>query len=426
MTQLNRRNFIKSTAAISTFTIVSPGIAFGSKANSAIRMGIIGCGGRGTGVISSMSQHTNTNIVAMADLFRDKLDAAKIRLDARNREKGFPEIAESSTYVGSQAYLQLLENQEVDAVLISSPAYTHADFMEAATAAGKHVYCEKPVSPDTAGCRKMERVGARYDKKLSMTIGFQIRYATPYVQMVERIHRGDIGKILSAQLYYLSAQTRVHETPGKSYDEKRIRNQYLFHSLSGGTLLDQSIHMLDVCNWALGEHPKSAIGTGGMDASQKLGDTWKHFQVAYEYPSTNVLVQATQYGTQWGGVCAKFIGTEGIAEAYYSGGVFISGKNPWDSGIIRNADSEPTEEQRRTGAFTSSLHDADLNKGTAFIKSIETGKYLNDTFSGVESTLTAIMGREAAMSGEKTRWDNLRFASQSLDPKLNLSQFDPE
>ncbi len=426
MTHLNRRKFIKSTAAISTLTIVSPSVAFGSKANSAIRMGIIGCGGRGTGVISSMSRNANIHIVAMADLFRDKLDASKIRLDAQNKERGFPEIAESSTYVGSQAYLQLLDNKDVDAVLISSPAYTHADFMEATASAGKHVYCEKPVSPDVAGCRKMEKVGERYNKKLSMTIGFQIRYATPYARMVERIHRGDIGKVLSAQLYYLAGQTRVRDTPGKSYDELRIRNQYLFHALSGGTLLDQSIHMLDVCNWALREHPISAIGTGGIDESQTVGDTWKHFQVAYEYPSTNVMVQATQYGTEWGGVCARFIGTEGTAEAYYTGGVFISGKNEWDSGIVRCADSEPTEEQRRTGAFLSSLYDADQNKGTAFIKSIETGDYLNDTFSGVNSTLAAIMGREAAMSGEKVMWDNLRQSSLRLDPKLNLSQFDPE
>ena len=193
MTQLNRRNFIKSTAALSTLTVVSPGVAFGSKANSAIRMGIIGCGGRGTGVISSMSQHTNTQIVAMADLFRDKLEASKKRLDAVNKNKGFPEIALSSTYVGSEAYKQLLDHKDVDAVLISSPAYTHADFTVAAADAGKHIYCEKPVSPDVAGCRKMEKVGERYDKKLSMTIGFQIRYATPYLQMVERLHRGDIG-----------------------------------------------------------------------------------------------------------------------------------------------------------------------------------------------------------------------------------------
>ena len=106
--------------------------------------------------------------------------------------------------------------------------------------------------------------------------------------------------------------------------------------------------------------------------------------------------------------------------------MFISGKNEWDSGIIRSGSDEITEEQRRAGAFSSSLHDADLNKGTAFIKSIETGNYLNDTFSGAESTLTAIMGREAAMSGEQIMWDNLRFSSQRLDPKLNLNQFTPE
>ena len=426
MTHLNRRNFIKSTAALSSLTLVSPGTAFGSKANSAIRMGIIGSGGRGTAVLTSMSRHNNIHIVAMADLFQDKLNATKPRLDALNRDKGLPEIAGSSTYVGSQAYLRLLDHKDVDAVLISSPAYTHADFMIAAADAGKHIYCEKPVSPDVAGCRKMEKVGKRYDKKLSMTIGFQIRYATPYVQMVERIHRGDIGKILSAQLYYLAGRIGVRDTPGKSYDEVRIRNQYLFHALSGGTLLDQSIHMIDVCNWTLQEHPRSAIGTGGVDESQTVGDTWKHFQVAYEYPSTKVMVQATQYGTEWGGVCARFIGTEGTAEAYYTGGVFISGKNAWDPGLVRCADSEPTEEQRRTGAFLSSLYNADQNKGSAFIKSIETGNYLNDTFSGAASTLAAIMGREAAMSGEKVMWDNLRFSSQRLDPKLNLSQFDPE
>lgn len=425
MTHLNRRNFIKSTAALSAVTIVSPATAFGSKANSAIRIGIIGSGGRGTQVLTPMSQHNNIHIVAMADLFQDKLDGTKPRLDALNREKGHPGIAGSATFVGPKAYMQLLDHKDVDAVLISSPAYTHADFAEAAAEAGKHFYCEKPVSPDVAGCMKMEKVGKRYDKKLSMTIGFQIRYATPYAQMVERIHRGDIGKILSAQLYYLAGRTGVRETPGKSYDEMRIRNQYLFHALSGGTLLDQSIHMIDVCNWALGEYPLSAIGTGGPDESQNVGDTWKHFQVALEYPSTKVSVQATQYGTQWGGVGARFIGTEGIAEAYYTGGVFISGKNEWDSGVLRCADAEPTEEQRRTGAFLSSLYDADQNKGTAFINSILSGNYLNDTFSGSHSTLAAIMGREAAMSGEKVMWDNLRFSSLRLDPKLNMSQFDP-
>jgi myo-inositol 2-dehydrogenase/D-chiro-inositol 1-dehydrogenase len=424
MDDITRRKFIKNTAVAGAFTIVSPSVAFGSKANSAINMGIIGCGGRGTGVISAMSTNANVNIIGMADLFSDKLASSKVKLDAQNKKKGFSAISNSNIHVGSNAYLELLNNKDIDAVLISSPAYTHAAYMEAAALVGKHIYCEKPVSPDVAGCRKMEKVGERFDKKLSMTIGFQIRYATPYVQMVERIHNGDIGKVLSVQLYYLSTKLDVVDATGKSYDEKRIRNQYHSHALSGGTLLDQSIHMLDVCNWVLQEHPNSAMGFGGIDDSQKFGDTWKHFQIAYKYPSTNVTMQATQYGTAWGGVGAKFIGTDGIAEAYYSGGVFISGKNEWDSGVLTCGSAEVTKEERRAGAFSSSLHDADKNKGSAFINSIETGNYLNDTFSGVASTLTAVMGREAAMSGKQVNWDELRFSSQRLDPKLNLSQFD--
>ena len=424
MEDLKRRAFLKKTAAISAVTLVSPSIAFGSKANSAIRMGIIGCGDRGTHVISSMSQHTNINIVAMADLFRDKLDASKTILDRQNKGKGFSEISKSSTYVGSKSYEQLLNNKELDAVLISSPAYTHADFMVAAAAAGKHIYCEKPVSPDVAGCRKVERVGIEYDGKLSMTIGFQIRHASPYVEMVKRIHRGDIGEILSAQIYYLAGKSGVTDIGGLSYDEARIRNQYHYHALSGGTLLDQSIHMIDVCNWALQKNPSKAMATGGKDKTQTFGDTWKHFQVLYDYAGIGVSLHATQYGQGFGDVCARFKGTEGMAEAHYSGGVFIIGSKPWDSGVVKCGETKITEEERGSGVFLSSLEDADANKEIRFINSIESGKYLNEAKSGVDSTLSAIMGREAAMSGDLVSWDELRFSNARLDPELNLSQFD--
>src|SRR5450432_413160 len=115
---MERRSFIKSAAAISTITILKPGIVFGSRANSAIRVGIIGCGNRGTEVISSMSANTNINIIAMADLFEDKLQNAKVKLNGVNTAKGFPAIDQSNIYQGSKAYLKLLENKEVDAVLI--------------------------------------------------------------------------------------------------------------------------------------------------------------------------------------------------------------------------------------------------------------------------------------------------------------------
>jgi myo-inositol 2-dehydrogenase / D-chiro-inositol 1-dehydrogenase len=423
---MKRRDFLQSTAAVSAFTLISPSAAFGSKANSAIRIGLIGCGGRGTSVITSMSNHTNINIIAMADLFRDKLDNAKKNLDQQNIKKGFTAIEKQNTYVGSKAYLQLLENKDVDAVQISSPAYTHADFLEAAAMAGKHIYCEKPASPDVAGCRKVEHAGRLVDGKLSIVIGFQIRYATPYVEMVKRIQRGDLGEILNVHLCYLATESAVGNISGMSWDEARIRNQYNFHALSGGVMLDQAIHMIDVCNWALQKLPVSAIGAGGKDESHKFGDTWKHFQVTYEYPGINVNVLATQFGNHFGDVCAKFIGTKGTAEAHYSGGVYISGDMPWDSGVPKCAGETPTEEQRRAGVFLSALQDADPNKEIAFIKSIESGNYLNETQSGAESTLTAILGREAAISGERTGWDELRNSNARLDPMLNLSQFDRE
>jgi myo-inositol 2-dehydrogenase / D-chiro-inositol 1-dehydrogenase len=421
---MKRRDFLQNTAAISAITLISPATAFGSKANSAIRMGLIGCGSRGPAVITSMSNQTNINIIAMADLFRDKLENAKMRLDEQNIKKGFPAVGKQNTYVGSKAYLQLLDNKNIDAVQISSPAYTHADFLEAAAMAGKHIYCEKPASPDVAGCRKVEHVGNLVNGKLSIVIGFQIRHASPYVEMVRRIRNGDIGEVLNVHLCYLANKIIPGDISGLSYDEARIRNQYNFHALSGGTMLDQSIHMLDVCNWTLQKLPLYAIANGGKDETLKFGDTWKHFQVVYQYPGVNVSMLATQFGTHFGDVCAKFIGTNGTAEAHYSGGVFISGDNPWDSGVPKCANEIPTEEQRRAGTFLSALQDADANKEIAFIKSIETGNYLNETKSGAESTLTAILGREAAISGERTAWDELRNSNAKLDPMLNLAQFD--
>lgn len=419
---MKRISFIKNTAAISAAIILKPGVVFGSKANSAIRVGIIGCGNRGTAVISSMSRHTNINIIAMADLFDDKLKTILPVLNELNKTKGFPAIAEANIFQGSKAYLKLLSLKEVDAVLISSPAYTHPTFMEAAVAAGKHVYCEKPVATDAAGCKRIEKVGEGLNGKLSVVIGFQIRYATPYVEMVKRIQRADIGDIINAQLYYFSSGTKIHDYKNVIDDEFRIRNHYHFHALSGGILLDQGIHMLDVCNWTLKANPVKAIGNGGDKGGPGIGDAWNNYQVLYQYPGINVSFHSTQLGPTFGDVCCRFIGTKGMAEAHYSGGVFINGDNKWDSGIARSA-SELTPQQQASGVFLSSLYDADANKEKVFINSIETGNHLNETASGTASTLTAILGREAATAGRELSWEEM-LASPPMDPKLNLLQFD--
>jgi len=419
---MKRRTFVKSAAIISSAAILSPRIVFGSQANSAIRMGIIGCGSRGTTVISTMSKNTNINIIAMADIFDSQLQIAKGKFNKLNADKGFPSIAESNIYQGSKAYMRLLENKSVDAVLISAPAYTHPEFLSAAVAAEKHVYCEKPAAIDVEGCRQIELVGKSLNDKLSVAIGFEIRYATPYIEIIKRIHNGDIGDIVSADLYYFSSAVPLKPYKDIPYDKARIRNHFHFLELSGGILIDQGIHMLDVCNWAIGKHPILAMGTGGINHGPEFGNAWNNYQVAYEYPDNlNMSIHSTQVGPQFGDVCARFIGTKGIAEAHYDRGVFINGENKWDSGVVKG---EATPEQVASGAFLSSLYDADKNKVKSFINSIETGNHLNETQQGTESTLTAILGRNAAKAQEMITWDEMRLSNEKIDPMLNLLQFD--
>ena len=421
---MQRRTFLKNTATISAFSILKPGIVFGSKANSAIRLGVIGCGNRGTAVTSSISANTNTNIIAIADLFDDKLLTAEKNFNQLNANKGFPSLNKQHIYQGSKAYMRLLETKDVDAVLISSPAYSHVEFLEAAVAAGKNVYCEKPVSTDVDGCRRVIQAGEKLNGKQSVVIGFQIRYASAYVEMVNRIQRGDIGELITVQLYYFSSGAPLIPLNNASYDEVRIRNHYYFRAMSGDILLDQGIHMIDVCNWALKSIPMAATGTGNATGRPNFGDAFSNFQVLYQYPNNiNVSIHTSKVGPQFGDVCCRFIGTKGSAEAHYSGGVFITGENKWDSGIVRN-DTELTPQQQASGVFNSSLHDADANKEQAFIKSIETGNYLNETRSGAESTLTAILGRESATTRREMTWDEVYFSGERLDPKLNLTQFD--
>ena len=393
---MKRRTFLKSAATVSAFSIFKPSIVFGSKANSAIRIGVIGCGNRGTAVISSMIANTNSSIVAMADIFDDQLQKATPVFNKVNAVKNIPAIPPANIYQGSKAYLKLLENKNVDAVQISTPAYSHVGFLEAAVMAGKHVYCEKPVAPDVDGCRRAIQLGEKLNGKQSVVIGFQIRHATAYAEMVSRIQRGDIGELITVQLYYLSSAGPIITRNNVSDDEVRIRNHFYFNAMSGGILLDQGIHMLDICNWVLQGHPLNAVGRGNARARTEIGDTFSNYQVVYQYPNNvNVSIHTTQLGHQFGDVCCRFIGTKGIAEAHYSGGVFINGDNKWDSGIAKS-ESGLTPQQQATGVFLSSLHDADANKEQAFINSIQTGNYLNETRSGAESTLAAILGRESA------------------------------
>lgn len=420
---MKRRQFIKNSVIISGASLIAPSIVRGKMTASNVQLGIIGCGNRGTSVISSMSQNANVNIIAMADIFEDKLKSKHSVYNELNAAKGLPAIKTSNMYKGMDSYKQLLQNKDVDAVLISTPCYTHPEFLEAAIQAGKHVYCEKPVGLDVAGVKRAQNAAKGITNK-SVTIGFQIRHATPYAEMVKRIHAGDIGDVINAQLYYLSSRNEKIQIPvGNSDTEMKIRNHFHFRSMSGGILLDQGIHMLDVCNWALNDSPISAIGSGGRNLPDNFGDNFNHYQVIYKYPKNiHVTMQSTQIGKNFGDVCARFLGTKGTAEAHYSGGVFINGDNKWDSGVARS-EASVTAEQRAAGVFLSSLYDSDKNKGSSFIRSIESGKYINEVNQGAASTFTAILGRQAAEKNSEVSWQAMNDGNEKIDAGLDLNQF---
>jgi predicted dehydrogenase len=243
--------------------------------------------------------------------------------------------------------------------------------------------------------------------------------------MVKRIHNGDIGDIVMGQTYYLAGFINLPPRPGVSQDELRIRNWIYDRVFSGDIIVEQGIHVIDICNWVFKTHPLKAVGTGGREGRNDSGNSWSHYAVTFEYPNgVPVSFQSTQYDPGYGDVCERFFGTKGISESHYTGGVFIKGQNEWDSGTARGSSEEINKKDWATGAFKSALDDADPNKEKAFIESIKSGVSINEAYQGAESALSGILGRTAAYRGEEVTWDEIVTSNEKWDPMIDLSQFD--
>ncbi len=424
--KMQRRTFLKETViAAAGVTILPAATVFGTAANSTLNMGVIGCGGRGTNVATSFVANTETRLAAAADLFKDRLTSAQNNFNKANAAKGRAAIEESNLFLGSQGYLRLLDRKDVDFVLVSSPPFLHPEHLEAVVQSGKHVYCEKPVGVDVRGCKRVIAAGKKAGTKQTLAVGFQIRHASPYVAMVQKIHEGAIGDIATVQACYLAGTVRLPAFPNASPEELRLRQWLNYRVLSGDILVEQGIHVVDICNWALKGHPVKAMGSNGRVGRKDQGDSSSYFVLNYTYPNNvNVAFQSTQFDPGLGDVFERFFGTNGIAEAHYTGGVFIKGPTPWDSGVARGSQQEISAKDWATGTFKSSLEDADPNKQKAVVDSIKTGKYINEAETGAESALSAILGRTAAYAGKLVTWDELLASDEAWDPKVNLKQFD--
>jgi predicted dehydrogenase len=419
----DRRAFLAGAAAAG-FMIVKPQLVRGAQANSAVRVGLLGCGGRGTVDATSIAINGPARIVALADLFEDRLTAAKKHFDEVAHKQHYAGVAAAQMFQGPHAAERILDSPEVDAVVIATPPYFHSQHLAAAVAAGKHVYCEKPVGVDVPGALRAIETGRRAEGRVSLDVGFQIRKAPPFVELVRRIHAGALGEISCGEAYYYCPFLKMPDYPNAAPAELRLRHWLYDRVLSGDIIVEQNIHVIDICNWVLQGHPVKAIGAGGRKGrTESPGDNWSHFDVVFYYPNdVHVSFSSCQFGKAPFEASERFFGTRGSSQSPYSGALQIAGEEPWIWNGGEKNGPRPHGEFSLTGDFSDNLAQADSEKHADFIQSIVSGKLHNQAALGAESALSAMLGRTAAYTGREASWEELLRSTDVWDAGIDLEK----
>jgi myo-inositol 2-dehydrogenase / D-chiro-inositol 1-dehydrogenase len=421
---MDRRELIQTgTAAASGMILLKPLTAFGYAANSAIRHGLLGCGSRGTSVAESFSKNTTAQVVALADLFPDSLAAGRSHFDQLNASLGRAPIDNKLLFRGPHAFEQLAASPDVDLIQISTPPFFHVEHLEAAVGSGKHVYCEKPVGIDIRQAAHALEIAKRVKPTQSIDVGFQCRNAPPIAAAAERIQAGALGKIaVVSGVYYAPASTEKNR-PGASADEYRLRNWLWDRALSGDILVEQNIHIIDLCNWMVGAHPLKAMATGGRNILTHSGDCWDNYQVDFTYPGeVHLSFSSTQFGSDgMFDAGLRFFGANGSATVPYAGPVQITGKQAWAWQDAATATS--SGKFAANGAFSDNLAFADRDKERTFIDSITSGNCRNQIAAGVETALSCMLGRMAGLTGREVTWDELLTHGETYQLGFDMGQF---
>jgi len=369
MSELTRRTALAASIAAS--------LVRGTAQNSALRVGVLGTGNRGTFVATMMAKHTPAKVVAVCDLFPDKMEAAKKSL-------GEPD---ARMYTDFQKMLA----SDIDAILIATPVFLHAEHFEAALKAGKHIYIEKPASMDVAGCKRIMKAADAADRKLNITFGFQRRYSELYLKAKKLADSGAVGPIHLGFARFIKSDGVVaagpQPAPPKSERDKIVQWGE-WKSLSGDLIVENNIHSIDVLNWFLGGRPVSAIGSGGSTTPRK-GDMRDHNFVAFEYPKG---IQG-----QLSGMTLAPPGYRDVVEQFFG-----------ETGMIETSEKH-WRHFRGPGQETSELSPRNntIDSVAAFVQRVTTGKPENAGVRGAESTLTAILGRMAMDLRREVTWDEM-------------------
>ena len=400
-TNSSRRDFLTTSAgAALAASLAFPG-GVHAAADSLIKIGLIGCGGRGTGAaINALTVDKNVKLVAMADAFEDKIQLSLANLN-KAKIANQVDVKPEACFAGFDAYQKVFDR--CDVVLLATPPHFRPLHLKAAIEAGKHVFAEKPCAVDAPGVRSvLETCELAKKKKLSIVSGLCLRYDNSFRELTKRIHDGAIGEVTCMQANDYRGAIRTKERlPEWSEMTWQMRNWYYYTWLSGDFNVEQHVHFLDVCAWVMNnQYPERAIGMGGRQVrtGPLHGHIYDHFSIVYEYANgTRFFSNCRQQEKCKGDMSAFVIGTKGKAS-------YVEDlKRLWmrtDKDWFYEGPPNRMMETEHAELFNS------IRNGTP----VNNGEYM------AKSTLLAIMGRMAAYTGQEITWEKALNSKEDLTP----------
>jgi myo-inositol 2-dehydrogenase / D-chiro-inositol 1-dehydrogenase len=402
MQQVNteRRDFLKTTGA--ALVAGFPAILKGAPVSNSIKVGLVGCGGRGTGAASqALKADDYAELTAVADIYQERIDQCLSQLGRRSAAK--VKVDPSNKFIGLDAYQKLIDSG-VDVVLLATPPGFRPTHLRAAIDAKRHVFCEKPIAVDAFGVRHvLDTVEMSKEKDVSLVAGFCWRYSNFIQDTFSRVHNGAIGDIVA---YYATYYTNpVKPMPpastrpaGMSDVEWQIRNWYNFVYLCGDSIVEQAVHSVDKIAWLMNDEPPvSCVGVGGRVIPAEGGNIYDHFEVNYLYPN---------------GVRA-FLADRQIDNCYNENSDYLLGT---DGTCTIGRGPTPRIEGKTNWTWTGQKYDMYQREHDVLFASIRKGQPVNDGKRMATSTLLAMMGRMAAYTGQQITWDQAMNSQEKLFP----------
>ncbi len=405
-TSSNRRDFIK-TAGAAAGTVLSlgfPAIISAQTVTNALKVGLIGCGGRGTGAASeALHADPNVELTAVGDVFQKQIDASLAELGRIAKIADHVKVEKSNQFVGLDAYQKVLDSG-IDVVVIAPPPGFHAQHLAAAVEAGKHIFCEKPAATDAPGIRSVLASADRAStKNLSLVAGFCWRYNDMVIDTFKQVQDGALGKVISYYATYYTSPVKPmppasSRPAGMSDTEWQIANWYNFVWSCGDSLVEQAVHSADKIAWMMNDQPPtSCVAVGGRVIPAEGGNIYDHFEVNYLYPNG---VRATLANRQIEGCYNEnsdyIMGSEGTCTLGRGPVPRIEGKTNW--------------------TWNGQKYDMYQREHDVLFASIRQGRPVNNGKRLATSTMLAIMGRMAAYTGQEITWDMALNSQEKVFP----------